>query len=206
MTSEEYNWVQSIYFVSPPSISLQNSCLACQLFHNYREQKMNEEWHVIDQLHCIRSTEQSSTKAAHATLVAITNHVNLGYCPCLPCSSKEQRDSLGTPLSPWDVRSRHVSRYSCPVMRLVPQRWDGQAHHVDVRLPEYVWNCGFAASIWNIIHEWIMWNERMAMVSIKSHWKCTYLTSHKGIFIRRSIYHPFLRSHLPYPSRLAQVS
>ncbi|GAB1195499.1 hypothetical protein APSETT444_004758 [Aspergillus pseudonomiae] len=44
MTSDEYNWVQSIYFVSSPLIPLQNSDLAVlSSVHSYQEQNMNEE-------------------------------------------------------------------------------------------------------------------------------------------------------------------
>lgn len=101
MTADQYNWVQSIYFVSK-FLLVHNKSLTFQ-----------------DQLYRLRSPKQPASEKSLAPQLAIPNSTHLGHCLGLSCSSEEQRRVICGSILSWDDGGRYVSWYRCTAMLVV---------------------------------------------------------------------------------------
>lgn len=115
MTADDYNWVQSIYFVS----SGQDFYLP--FAHDQFQDKRSCLLIISDQLHYLRSTQQPTAKEGDTVQLAISDYDELGHCLSLPCCRSEQRRSVCSALHPWDDGGWHISRFGCAIVQLVPE-------------------------------------------------------------------------------------
>lgn len=138
MTSNEYNWVQSIYFVSRNSPTIESS-------------DANDQY--LDRIHYFRGTKQHAAEENDAPTMAVPHNCLMGDRTRVPRRDTKPRHLLRIALSLGHDGSRSLSRPGCTTMLVVPQRRDEQTNHVDVRLAKLRWHLRLADRLWDLVHE-----------------------------------------------------
>lgn len=106
MSSNEYNWVQSIYFVSRGSLERKLSVTNSQ---------------PLDRIDHLRGTKQHATEKDDTPAVAVSNYCLMGYCTSVPRRNPQSGYLLCTALPLGYDGSRSVPRSGCTTMLMVPQ-------------------------------------------------------------------------------------
>lgn len=134
MSTNDYNWTQTIYYVRP---------------HLSSHTKLTEN---PDRPRPLRSSQQPAPQTPNPPQMDDPHLPNLGHHRGLPRRHPKQSLLLRPPLPPRRPRSRLLPGPRRPNVRLVPQRRIQQTHHVDVRLPELLGDHRLPPGVWHLIH------------------------------------------------------
>lgn len=97
MSADQYNWIQTVYFVrpfarpSPPLHSISPYFVISRVLIPS----------LSDQLRDLRGPKQPRSQKGHPPKMADTHFSVVGNCSGLPCRDPEQRGILCSPLPPW---------------------------------------------------------------------------------------------------------